>query len=100
LLNWGTNEDLSNKADAIISRLNRFFGDDTLHDIFNQAPIPELNFEKWQREGKVVIIRMPKRKLGDASNILVHWVTLKVLMTRMLMSEEDKNKHGCFMIFQ
>jgi len=99
LIRWGTNEELGNKCDAILSRLNMFFGDDTLHDIFAQPPLPELNFEKWMREGKVIIVRMPKRKLGNASNTLAHWVTLKVLMTRFLMSEEDKEKHGCFIVF-
>ncbi|WP_319618354.1 ATP-binding protein [Bacillus cereus group sp. BfR-BA-01700] len=99
LLQWGDNEELSNKCDAILSRLNMFFGDDTLHDIFAQQPKENVNFEKWMKEGKVIIIRMPKRKLGAASNILAHWVTLKVLMTRMLMSEEDKDRHGCFLIF-
>ena len=99
LLAWGTNEDLSNKADAILSRLNRFFGNDTLHDIFAQPPKKEVDFEKWMKEGKVIIIRMPKRKLGAASATLAHWVTLKVLMTRMLMTEEEKDAYGCFMIF-
>lgn len=99
LLQWGTNDDLSNKADAIVSRLNRFFGDDTLYDIFSQAPKKEVDFDKWMREGKVIIIRMPKRKLGAASSTLAHWVTLKVLMTRMLMTKEEQERHGCFMIF-
>ncbi|PEM10787.1 ATP-binding protein [Bacillus wiedmannii] len=99
LLQWGDNNELSNKCDAILSRLNMFFGEDTLHDIFAQDPKENVNFEKWMKEGKVIIIRMPKRKLGAASNILAHWVTLKVLMTRMLMSEEDKDRHGCFLIF-
>lgn len=96
---WGTNEELGNKCDAIINRLNMFFGDDTLHDIFSQPPKREVDFEKWMREGKTIIIRMPKRKLGNASKTLAHWVTLKVLMTRMLMTEQDKDRHGCFMIF-
>nr|WP_096202366.1 ATP-binding protein [Bacillus sp. FJAT-45350] len=99
LINWGTNEDLSNKADPIINRLNMFFGDDNLYDIFAQPPKEEVNFEKWMREGKVIIIRMPKRKIGSASKVLAHWVTLKVLMTRFLMSDADKEKHGCFMVF-
>lgn len=98
LIEWGTNEDLANKCDAIINRLNRFFGDETLYDIFAQPPLPQVDFEKWMKEGKIIIIRMPKRKLGNASNTLAHWVTLKVLMTRMLMSEEDKEKHGAFLI--
>jgi hypothetical protein len=65
---------------------------------FSQEPKVEVDFEKWMKEGKVIIIRMPKRKLGAASNILAYWVTLKVLMTRMLMSEEDKDRHGYFMM--
>lgn len=99
LANWGTNDDLGNKCDAILSRLNMFFGDDTLHDIFTQPPKVEVNFEQWMREGKTIIIRMPKRVLGNGSKVLAHWVTLKVLMTRMLMSEEDKEKYGCFVVF-
>jgi hypothetical protein len=98
LLGWGTNEDLGNKADAILSRLDTFFGNDTLYDIFSQPPKKEVDFEKWMREGKVIIVRMPKRKLGAASTTLAHWVTLKVLATRMLMSKEDQEKHGCFII--
>lgn len=99
LATWGSNDELGNKCDAILSRLAMFFGDDTLHDIFSQSPIDDLNFEKWMKEGKVIIIRMPARKLGNASKILAHWITLKVLMTRLLMSDEDKEKHGCFIIF-
>ncbi|TQR14613.1 ATP-binding protein [Psychrobacillus lasiicapitis] len=99
LLAWGSNDDLGNKCDAILHRLNKFFGDETLHDIFSQPPKEEVDFEKWMKEGKTIIIRMPKRRLGNASNTLAHWVTLKVLMTRLLMSEEDKDKHGCFMVF-
>jgi hypothetical protein len=98
LIEWGTNDELSNKCDPIIERLTTFFGDDTLYDIFAQEPKKEVDFEKWMREGKVIIIRMPKRKLGSSSSTLAHWVVLKVLMTRMLMSEEDKEKHGCFLI--
>ena len=99
LMSWGTNEELGNKCDAILNRLNMFFGDDTLYDIFAQPPKKEVDFEQWMREGKTVIIRIPKRKLGNAAKVLAHWITLKVLMTRMLMEQEDKDKHGCFMIF-
>lgn len=99
LIAWGTNDELSNKCDAILSRLNMFFGDDTLNDVFSQSPLPEVDFERWMKEGKTIIVRMPKRILGKASNVLAHWVTLKVLMTRFLMSAEDKEKHGCFILF-
>jgi hypothetical protein len=99
LENWGSNADLSNKADAILNRLSMFFGDDTLYDIFSQPPKKEVDYEGWMKEGKVVIVRIPYRVLGNACKVLAHWITLKVLMTRMLMSQDEKNKHGCFMIF-
>lgn len=99
LMSWGTNDEVGNKCDAILNRLNMFFGDDTLYDIFAQPPKEEVDFGRWMREGKTVIIRIPKRKLGNAAKVLAHWITLKVLMTRMLMEQEDKDKHGCFMIF-
>lgn len=99
LINWGTNDDLGSKADAILNRLDIFFGNDTLFDIFSQGPKKDVDFESWMKEGKVVIIRIPNRKLGEmATKTLVHWVTLKAFMTRMLMSKEDQ-KNGCFIVF-
>lgn len=99
LIQWGTNDDLGNKVEPVLSRLDDFFGNDTLYDIFAQSPLPELNFEKWMQEGKVIIVRIPNRKLGElATKILVHWVVLKTFMTRMLMSKEQKD-NGCFIVF-
>ena len=100
LLSWGDNNDLGNKCDSIIYRLNRFFGNERLYDIFAQKPLQELDFRKWMAEGKVIIIRVPNgRGLGEhAVKTLVHWITLKTFMTRMLMSKEEQ-KNGCFMVF-
>lgn len=99
LLSWGDNSELGSKADPVLNRLDDFFGNDTLFDIFSQEPKKEVNFAKWMMEGKVVIIRIPNRKLGElASKTLVHWITLKTFMTRMLMSKEEQ-KNGCFMVF-
>lgn len=99
LSNWGSNEELGSKIDPILDRLDMFFGNDILYDIFSQAPKKEINFEKWMSEGKVIIIRIPNRKLGElATRTLVHWVILKVFMTRMLMNSRDK-ENGCFFVF-
>lgn len=99
LSNWGSNEELGSKIDPILDRLDMFFGNDILYDIFSQAPKKEINFEKWMSAGKVIIIRIPNRKLGElATRTLVHWVILKVFMTRMLMSSRDK-ENGCFFVF-
>jgi hypothetical protein len=99
LVSWGSNEELGSKADSVLNRLDDFFGNDTLFDIFAQDPLKDVDFAKWMREGKVIIIRIPNRKLGElATKTLVHWVTLKTFMTRMLMGAEEK-ENGCFMVF-
>ncbi|MGY3718670.1 ATP-binding protein, partial [Sutcliffiella cohnii] len=90
---------LDGKAAAILNRLDEFFGDNTLFEIFAQPPKKELNFEQWMTEGKVVIFRVPDRILSTvAVRTLVHWITLKVLMTRLLMSSDDQS-NGAFLIF-
>jgi hypothetical protein len=99
LKKWGTNEQLASKADPVLNRLGDFFDNDTLYDIFAQAPIPEVDFAKWMKEGKVIIIRIPARKIGQvAARTLVHWITLKAFMTRMLMNKADQ-ANGCFIVF-
>jgi hypothetical protein len=90
---------LDGKASAILNRLDAFLGDETLFSIFAQPPKPEMSFENWMREGKTVIIRVPDRVLSQvAVKTLVHWITLKVLMTRLLMDNEGQ-ENGAFIIF-
>lgn len=100
LLSWGDNDKVANKCDAILYRLNRFFGNERLYDIFAQKSLPELDFRKWMAEGKVIIIRVPNgRGLGEnAVKTLMHWITLKTFMTRMLMTKEEQS-NGCFIVF-
>jgi hypothetical protein len=90
---------LDGKASAILNRLDAFLGDETLFSIFAQPPKPEMSFEQWMREGKTVIIRVPDRVLSQvAVKTLVHWITLKVLMTRLLMDNEGQ-ENGAFIVF-
>ncbi|MGR5980846.1 hypothetical protein ACT7DJ_34665 [Bacillus cereus] len=100
LIQWGDNEQLGNKCDPILTRLNRFFGNERLYDIFAQDPLKDLDFAKWMQEGKVIILRVPNaRGLGEhAVKTLVHWITLKTFMTRLLMSKEEQN-NGAFIVF-
>jgi hypothetical protein len=96
---WGDNQDVGSKVDSLVSRLDEFFGDDNLHDIFGQPPIPELNFEQWMEEGKVILIRVPNRKLSEvAVKTLMHWITLKTFMTCQLMEKENRGA-GSFIVF-
>lgn len=59
-----------------------------------------MDFAKWMQEGKVIILRVPNaRGLGEhAVKTLVHWITLKTFMTRLLMSKEEQ-KNGAFIVF-
>lgn len=100
LLAWGDNDKVANKCDPILYRLNRFFGNERLYDIFAQDPLPDVDFRKWMAEGKVVILRVPNaRGLGEhAVKTLVHWITLKAFMTRFLM-KKDEQENGCFIVF-
>ncbi|UIJ70104.1 ATP-binding protein (plasmid) [Bacillus cereus] len=100
LIQWGDNEQLGSKCDPILTRLNRFFGNERLYDIFAQDPLKDLDFAKWMQEGKVIILRVPNaRGLGEhAVKTLVHWITLKTFMTRLLMSKEEQ-KNGTFIVF-
>ena len=99
LVAWGSNDDIGGKADAVLDRLDLFFGNDRLHDIFSQAPHNGVDFARWMADGKVIILRVPNRKLGEvATKTLVHWITLKTFMTRMLMGK-DAQANGCFIVF-
>jgi hypothetical protein len=90
---------LDSKAAAILNRLDSFLGDDTLFSVFAQPPKEEMSFETWMREGKTIIIRVPDRVLSlVAVKTLVHWITLKVLMTRLLMDNEGQ-ENGAFIVF-
>jgi hypothetical protein len=90
---------LDGKASAILNRLDEFMGDSTLFEIFAQPPKQEMNLEQWLKEGKVIIFRVPDRILSTvAVRTIVHWITLKVLMTRMLMTVEDQG-NGAFIVF-
>lgn len=99
LRRWGDNEALGTKADPILNRLDRYFGNSRLRDIFSQPPHPDVDFARWMAEGKVVILRVPNRVLGDvATRTLVHWITLKAYMTRKLMAKQAQSA-GTFIVF-
>lgn len=88
---------LDGKAGAILNRLDELLGDDVLFRIFAQPPSPDIDFAQWIRDGKVVILRVPNRKLGVlATKTLVHWITLKVFMTKLLMAP---NEGRAFIVF-
>lgn len=88
---------LESKASSILNRLEEFLGTDSLFNIFAQDPHEDLDLEKWMSEGKVIIFRIPNRKLGPLpAKTLAHWITLKTFMTKLLM---DPNEGKSFIVF-
>ncbi len=71
-------------AAPVLTRLSKIMGDSFLKPIFGQTPNPKVDFGKWIREGKVVIVRIPTRDLGpSAVRIILHWLTLVVFLTKV-----------------
>ena len=90
---------LDGKSSALQNRLDALLGDDAMYNIFSQPPKDNLDFEKWMKEGKVIILRVPDRILTvPVVKTLVHWITLKIFMTRLLMSTEEQS-NGAFVVF-
>lgn len=81
----------------IMVRLQQILGDEFLKPIFGQPPNPKVDFYKWMKEGKVVILRIPSRDLGEeAVKIIVYWIVLITFLTRLKMNvTEDK---GVFLV--
>ncbi|MDM5199223.1 hypothetical protein QUF79_14475 [Fictibacillus enclensis] len=81
---------LEGKSGAILYRLEEFLGTESTFNVFAQDPHPDIDFEQWMKDGKVIILRIPNRKLGILpSKTLAHWITLKVFMTKLLMNPND-----------
>lgn len=84
-------------AQPILIRLQQILGDEFLKPIFGQAANNKVNLLKWMREGKVVILRIPSRDLGEeAVKTIVYWIVLVAFLTRLKMNvNEDK---GVFLV--
>lgn len=73
-------------ANPILVRLNELLSDEFLKPIFCQKPSNKFDLEKFIRDGKVVIIRIPAAKVGEtAMKTLMHWLILQVFVIKSLM---------------
>jgi len=78
-------------AAPILVRLNELLSDEYLKPMFCQTPNMKFSFEQLMKEGKVVIIRIPNVKVSElATKTLMHWLTLVIFSTKMLMNGEGK----------
>lgn len=76
----------------ILNRLDEIFGDDHLKNMFGQKPNPNIDFAKWFKEGKVILIRVPNNH-PDLSELSVkticQWIVLKTFLTKLVMADKD-----------
>lgn len=85
-------------AGPILVRIQQLLGDEFLKPIFGQNPNPAIDFAKWMREGKVVILRIPSRELGEeAVKTIVYWITLVTFLTRIRM-DDAMDEGGVFVV--
>lgn len=76
----------------ILNRLDEIFGDDHLKNMFGQKPNPDIDFGKWLKEGKIILIRVPNSH-PDLSQLSVkticQWIVLKTFYTKLMMNDKD-----------
>ena len=70
----------------IFVRLGQLTGDAILRPMFCQTPNPAIQYEKWIREGKVILFRVPKKLMTNATvSALAYWISLMVYLTKLTM---------------
>lgn len=71
-------------ADPVLTRINKILRDDFLKPLFGQQHNPAVAWGKWIRSGKVVLVRVPSKVMGDAAvRVLMHWMTLVIYLTKI-----------------
>jgi serine/threonine protein kinase len=72
------------------TRLKMILGNPHFKHMMAQEPNPEINFEKWIREGKVVLLRMDKMAIGEIGiKILMFLISMKVFWIKKIIKTDD-----------
>lgn len=87
-------EFLDTKRDKAIStvrtRLKMILGNPHFKHMIAQKPNPDINFEKWIRERKVVLMRMKKMDIGEIGvKILMYLISMKVFWIKKIIQTDD-----------
>lgn len=75
----------------IMNRMDDLFGDDILKNMFAQKPNPDMDFIKWMKEGKVVLVRCPIRPPLSANTVkqICRWIIMKTFLAKQLMQDKE-----------
>jgi hypothetical protein len=80
---------LTQAKNALRVRLEEILGNRHFKHMMAQPPNKNLNFEKWIREGKVVILRMNKLQLGDLGvQLLMYLIVQKLFWIKKIMQTD------------
>jgi hypothetical protein len=72
------------------TRLKMILGNPHFKHMMAQEPNPEINFEKWIRERKVVLLRMKKIDIGDIGvKILMYLLSMKIFWIKKIIQTDD-----------
>lgn len=71
-------------ADPVLTRINKILRDDFLKPMFGQQYNPAVTWGQWIQQGKVILVRIPSKIIGDAAvRTLMHWMTLVLYLTKI-----------------
>jgi hypothetical protein len=80
---------LTQAKNALRVRLEEILGNRHFKHMMAQQPNKKLNFEKWIKEGKVVILRMNKLQLGDLGvQLLMFLIVQKLFWIKKIMQTD------------
>lgn len=77
-------------AKALLTRLKMILGNPHFKNMMAQEPNPEINFEKWIREHKVIIMRMKKLDIGEIGvQIIMYLLSMKIFWIKKIIETDD-----------
>lgn len=75
---------------TVKTRLKMILGNPHFKHMMAQDPNPNIDFEKWIRERKVVLLRMKKMDIGDIGvRILMYLISMKVFWIKKVIQTDD-----------
>lgn len=77
-------------AKALRTRLKVILGNPHFKNMMAQEPNPAINFEKWIREHKVVLLRMKKIDIGEVGiQIIMYLLSMKIFWIKKIIATDD-----------
>lgn len=77
-------------AKALRTRLKVILGNPHFKNMMAQEPNPAIDFEKWIREHKVVLLRMKKMDIGEVGiQVIMYLLSMKIFWIKKIIQTDD-----------